>query len=750
MKSSKAQSKIQNFTLLIVFFNFALLIFNWNVAHAQIPTNGLISHWAFDETSGTTASDSQGTNDGTLQGGMGDANWVDGQLGPGLEFDGMNDYIDSTDINEMDGASQLSAGAWIFPTALTNQDGILQKRLSSFDRFNLKLGGSGVGGTDDIFINLAAGDQNSYAYTTGDFITINQWYHVFMVFDGTTSGDANRLKLYIDGIQRTLTFNAAIPSATADISDNFRIGIDNNSAGRFFTGTIDEVRVYNRALSAQEVLDIYNAESGASPPPSPPVPPPAPPLPPPSPPPSPPPALPPAPPPSPTPPPAPPSAPCTDGVDCYCDRVQGGDLNDPNVVLCEDFEAVTLHDDVNVGGGAPLYGPWYDHGFEPTRRGVNSYWTKTYGPSMFICAWPADTPQNPTVGITCKPGETTGGCFPAEWRADDLWQGNDYACIDIVQNGEFDDEIPSLLDPVVVGSHSGVFDGKQSLAHRVRAGSTAGILGIGNFGQALKTLGVTMAVAYPTNSAQVDLWDYPWKHNEWQTVAESRFDPAFVFHNKSELSDDTPFAHSMLIHRSKTLSDCQAALANANIRRGNVFCAANGNLWYRADPNFYKQSTDFPFGTWGCVQGHFENLGSLNTSVKIWFNDTLIIDFDGLDGSFLSNRDGYNALMWNNYSNRNQTSNLSTETTYRYEDNIHITADPPVSCEQIGFPTGTQPPPPPPLVGDLNNDNAVNSLDWSIMRGVWFTSDPIADLNSDGLVNTIDFSLLNSNWGKSP
>lgn len=49
---------------------------------------------------------------------------------------------------------------------------------------------------------------------------------------------------------------------------------------------------------------------------------------------------------------------CTDGVDCYCDRVRNpfDPYYDANVALCEDFEAVTLHDDVNVGGwGAPLW-----------------------------------------------------------------------------------------------------------------------------------------------------------------------------------------------------------------------------------------------------------------------------------------------------------------------------------------------------------------------------------------------------------
>ena len=57
--------------------------------------------------------------------------------------------------------------------------------------------------------------------------------------------------------------------------------------------------------------------------------------------------------------------------------------------------------------------------------------------------------------------------------------------------------------------------------------------------------------------------------------------------------------------------------------------------------------------------------------------------------------------------------------------------------------------PPKPLVGDLDLNHIVNTLDWSIMNSKWFTSDATADLNKDGKVNTIDFSLMNANWGKT-
>lgn len=50
------------------------------------------------------------------------------------------------------------------------------------------------------------------------------------------------------------------------------------------------------------------------------------------------------------------------------------------------------------------------------------------------------------------------------------------------------------------------------------------------------------------------------------------------------------------------------------------------------------------------------------------------------------------------------------------------------------------------IVGDINGDAIVNSLDWSIMNAYWLTDHPLVDLNNDGLVNSLDFSLLNTNW----
>src|SRR5215467_14392318 len=184
------------------------------------------------------------------------------------------------------------------------------------------------------------------------------------------------------------------------------------------------------------------------------------------------------------------ATPCTRGTNCYCDRVKGGDLNDSSLLLCEDFEAPTLHDNVNVGGGPPNYGPWYDDTGYNNARGYNSYWQRNYGPSSGGCAWTLGQPGSPTLGHTC----TYSTCFPGQWNPTDMFQANSFACMTVVRNGEFGAEISTIAPPTgSVGGGGGAFDGSQSMAFRIPAGSTAGIMGAVYWTPAT-TFGATFAI----------------------------------------------------------------------------------------------------------------------------------------------------------------------------------------------------------------------------------------------------------------
>jgi hypothetical protein len=253
---------------------------------------------------------------------------------------------------------------------------------------------------------------------------------------------------------------------------------------------------------------------------------------------------------------------CTRGVNCYCDCVNGignaaqcaakftvGVPVDSARLLCEDFEAPTLHDNVNVGGGPPNYGPWYDDAGIPGNRGNNSYWFKRYSNGVNSVLWPQGEPVSPTLGTPCTAFSLCTGL--AVWHPQNLWSANSRALpfktpAVVLKNGEFNAEIGSLTSPTgAAGGGSGVFDGAQSWGHRIAAGvnQDAGILGRASWGGVFRTFGMTMALAYPINVASANISD-AWKHNEWESqIAGGGGDGLFGFGHSGvgALGSEFPF-----------------------------------------------------------------------------------------------------------------------------------------------------------------------------------------------------------------
>jgi hypothetical protein len=371
----------------------------------------------------------------------------------------------------------------------------------------------------------------------------------------------------------------------------------------------------------------------------------------------------------------------------YCDRVRSGDLSDASLLLCEDFEAPTLTRDTGFGNDGPYFGPWYDDTGYPGARGNNSYWTRTYG-SAGSGYWRQGEPSSAKLGRPCA----FPACFLAAWDPTDLWQGNSVAGVAILQNGQFNAEVPSVgVGPSnVSGGGNGVFQGNASLAHRILAGypNTQGLPGEKSFGRAVRTFGATMAIAYPSSSASSGIWSGPWKHNEWRAVSQDSLDGLLTFHNDSTLKDTiSPFTHFMFFH-GETQAGCKAKIAAATINAGQLFCS-DVHIQFQPTTAVFTRTMDWPYGTWGCVRGHYENMGLSNARVRVWFTgpagvEKLLVDFT-MDQRLLSSKGGYKGFAWNAYSNHNQEPGGTTQVTFRYEDNVHIREGAPVSCAQIGF-----------------------------------------------------------------
>ena len=107
--------------------------------------------------------------------------------------------------------------------------------------------------SDDAMIRFSS----ATAQTTGAAFKKGQWSHMLMLYDGTQSSNADKLKVYINGVQQTLAFFGTIPTTVPDTTYAFRIGAAADNTD-YFSGTVDDVRIYNRTLSDQEIKRLYN------------------------------------------------------------------------------------------------------------------------------------------------------------------------------------------------------------------------------------------------------------------------------------------------------------------------------------------------------------------------------------------------------------------------------------------------------------------------------------------------------------
>lgn len=221
-------------------------------------TDGLITYLKFDETSGTTASDSVGSNDATVYG----ATWTTGKINNGLSFDGSNDYVSVGTTNILS-TTQGSISLWFYADPATNSDDTIwgSGDLSSGSKFFYCFSRFGTGWNKLDIIHYDGG-FNYGLITPTDSVSKGSWYHIVITSDG------NIIKIYLNGIEQTLFSYQGSNNGDwfGDISglDNLVIGdlINGTTAFDNWQGLIDEPAFWNRALSSDEVSKLYASGSG--------------------------------------------------------------------------------------------------------------------------------------------------------------------------------------------------------------------------------------------------------------------------------------------------------------------------------------------------------------------------------------------------------------------------------------------------------------------------------------------------------
>ncbi len=216
-------------------------------------TSGLVADWEFNDGSGTSATDSTGNgNTGTLNGG---STWGVGKTSGGITFDGTGYVTVASPSLIPVGSSPYTLSAWIKTTG-TNGQGIIgwgdYGTQSATNAFRLASYGDCNGGNG--LDNYWWGNDVVGCANNGTNLYDGTWHHVVTEYDG------NARQIYIDGT--LVTFDNPIPiNVTRD--DNITIGATYLGNSENFNGTIDNVRVYNRALSDPQIAALYAVDGGS-------------------------------------------------------------------------------------------------------------------------------------------------------------------------------------------------------------------------------------------------------------------------------------------------------------------------------------------------------------------------------------------------------------------------------------------------------------------------------------------------------
>ena len=211
---------------------------------------GLVAYYSFDNCD--ARDDSGNGNDGTI---MGDPQCVDGVHGKAFYFDGVDDYIDLGNINNRNGDFTLVA--WVKINDVYEKGEIVAKGdTCQYPGYKISYNTAGKGE----FFEGSMVNTNGYYYEIFSSGTPQTDLYYQVVFTLENFGtDQTLLKLYIDGSLD----NQAIKSTSGwDITSDARFNIaysEDSNCPYFFNGIIDEVRIYNRALSAEEVAALYNS-----------------------------------------------------------------------------------------------------------------------------------------------------------------------------------------------------------------------------------------------------------------------------------------------------------------------------------------------------------------------------------------------------------------------------------------------------------------------------------------------------------
>src|SRR3989338_5557327 len=228
--------------------------------------NGLVGWWTFDgpDMAGNTAYDkSPFGNKGILTNGP---TRTIGKLGQALSFDGSNDYVDMGAPSSLNNLLMVTVSAWIYATSDPNNYMNLVKKgreaQAQFDS-NFAFNFINITGNSDSLLFVGQydsgngnWDNNVKRFASTNSIVLNTWNHIVATWGGSSS--QSDIHIYINGVE--VSYQSGTDGTGTRVNDSGRsFTIGSGTIGSdSFPGKIDDVRIYNRALSPDEIKRLYN------------------------------------------------------------------------------------------------------------------------------------------------------------------------------------------------------------------------------------------------------------------------------------------------------------------------------------------------------------------------------------------------------------------------------------------------------------------------------------------------------------
>ena len=212
---------------------------------------------------GTRLHDLRGSNWGTLTNMTPASDWVVNGGKGALDFDGVNDYVDFGSILNLERTQPFTISAWVRVASSANFGAIASKMLA--------LGSTGRGylfayetsRAISFMLRSAASGNRLYVQTSAAALSLNTWAHAAVTYTGSSAPSG--VAIYVDGLSRATTTVENTLTGTILNSQALNIAARTASNDGYINGQLDDIRFYNRFLTASEVRQLWQLGRGNMP-----------------------------------------------------------------------------------------------------------------------------------------------------------------------------------------------------------------------------------------------------------------------------------------------------------------------------------------------------------------------------------------------------------------------------------------------------------------------------------------------------